>query len=100
MIAPAITVAALTIAGLGGAIPALAAQCTQSGSTDTCTFTTRGETEFTVPPNVGSIQVTSVGGHGGTSLSGTPGGLGAVASGTVSVTAGENLFLEVNVLGG
>jgi putative Ig domain-containing protein/Big-like domain-containing protein len=82
-------------------VPAvLPSQCSQAGTTETCTFTTRGETQFTVPPNVSSIAATVVGGHGGTSLSGTPGGLAAVATGTLSVTAGNSLYLEVNVLGG
>ena len=109
LLASTVTVAGLGVSGLTWAVPAQAAsaavaalpsQCTQSGSTDTCTFTTKGETEFTVPQNVSSIAVTTVGGHGGTSLSGTPGGLAAVASGTVAVTTGENLFLEVNISGG
>ncbi len=78
----------------------LPSQCAQSGTTETCTFTTTGETQFTVPENVSSIRATVVGGHGGTSLSGTQGGLGAVGAGTIAVTDGETLFLEVNVLGG
>ena len=109
LLASTVTVAGLGVSGLTWAVPAqavpaavaaLPSQCAQSGTTDTCTFTTKGETEFTVPQNVSSIAVTTVGGHGGTSLSGTPGGLAAVASGTVAVTTGENLFLEVNISGG
>jgi hypothetical protein len=117
-VAVAVAVAVLAVGGVAWAVPALAApatgatpataaataalpsQCSQSGSTETCMFTTRGETDFTVPQNVSSIAVTAVGGHGGTSLSGTPGGLAAVASGSMSVTTGENLFLEVNISGG
>jgi hypothetical protein len=96
-------VAVLALAALpAGALAAtgLPSQCVQAGSTDTCTFTTAGETSFTVPQNLTSMSATVAGGHGGTSLSGTPGGLGAVASGTVSVTPGDVLFLEVNALGG
>jgi hypothetical protein len=118
-VAVRIAVGAIVAAGIGaGSVPALAApavtgrplapaapatlpsQCAQSASTDTCTFTTKGETQFTVPQNLTSIQVTVVGGHGGSSLSDTPGGLAAVASGTIAVTTGEDLYLEVNVLGG
>src|ERR1700683_2162888 len=47
-------------------VAALPSQCSQSGPTETCTFTTRGETQFTVPRNVSSIQATVAGGHGGT----------------------------------
>jgi Bacterial Ig-like domain (group 3)/Putative Ig domain len=99
--APAVAAApAATGAPAAAAPAALPSQCVQSGTTDTCVFTSQGQTTFTVPQNLSSIQVTAVGGHGGSSIADTPGGLGAVASGTIAVTDGESLYLEVNVLGG
>jgi hypothetical protein len=100
-----VLVAALAITGAlswmaGTAAAALPSQCSQAGTVDTCTFTTSGETAFTVPQNVNSIAATVVGKQGGSSLSGTPGGDGAVAAGTMTVTPGQLLYLEVGVLGG
>jgi Putative Ig domain/Domain of unknown function DUF11 len=90
------------------ASPALAAPesslptgCTAGASTVTCTYTAGGQTQFTVPQGVTSIAATVVGAHGATDFDDEgPGGLGAVATGTLTVSSGENLYLEVNVLGG
>jgi Bacterial Ig-like domain (group 3) len=80
---------------------ALPAGCSQSGATVTCTYTTPGETQFAVPTDITSLTATVVGAQGGADYgSGTPGGLGAVASGAVSVTPGQDLFVEVGILGG
>jgi hypothetical protein len=79
----------------------LPSQCAQSGTIETCTFTAQGETLFTVPQNVSSITATAVGASGGTALFSSPSpGLGAVAKGTIAVTPGESLYLEIDVLGG
>ena len=87
----------------GVARAALPAGCTQAGgsSTVTCTYTTPGQATFTVPTGVTSLGVTVVGGRGGGAYSaGSNGGLGARGAGTLSVTAGQMLYLEVNVSGG
>jgi hypothetical protein len=60
-----------------------------------CTYHERGQAEFAVSEGVTSIRVTVVGAHGGNG-----GGLGAVATGIISVRAGERLFANVDVLGG
>jgi len=75
--------------------------CTESATTVTCQDTLPGESTFTVPPGVTSITATAVGADGGqeTVFNGG-GGSGAVATGTLAVTPGETLYLEVDVLGG
>ena len=94
--------AAVVSAGQASAAPAaLPANCTQSGTTVTCTYTAGGESQFTVPQGVNSITATAVGAQGGTSFAtDTPGGLGAQATGSLAVTPGQTLYLEVGVLGG
>ncbi len=83
------------------AAPALPAGCTQSVATVTCKYTTTGEHQFAVPASVTSVTVTAVGGQGGEDFgSGNPGGLGAIATGTLSVTPGQVIFAEVGILGG
>ncbi len=102
-----VTGAALTVAtgsvvaSTALAAPALPAACSQSGTTVTCTYTAQGQSQFDVPAGITSVTATAVGAQGGADFgSGTPGGLGAVASGTLSVTPGQVLFVEVDVLGG
>lgn len=93
---------ALAFCGLAfaGTAAALPAGCSQGGPTATCTYTAQGETAFVVPAGVTSVTATVVGAQGGTSfVGGASGGLGAQATGTIAVTPGESLFLEVNVLG-
>jgi hypothetical protein len=108
----AIPAAAALVLGLGAApaalaapaapaLPALAAGCTQSGATVTCTYTATGEHQFGVPSGVHSVTATVTGGQGGSDFGGsTPGGLGAVATGTIPVTPGQAIFAEVGILGG
>ena len=112
-LASAVILSAAGIMAAGFAsVPALAApaalpsECTVSNVVDvTCTYTTQGETVFTVPDGVSSFTVTAVGAQGGASFTaGDPGGgLGAVATGTVGsalVRPGQTYYVEVNVLGG
>lgn len=69
-----------------GAAPAQAA---------TATFAFTGsEQTFTVPAGVTSLQVVAVGGKGGNGPSAL-GGFGAVVTGTLAVTPGEVLYIEV-----
>ena len=96
--AGALVVCAVAFAGPAAAFPA---GCTQSGTTVTCTYTSGGETAFTVPAGVNSVTATVVGQQGGSDYGGgSAGALGAVASGTIGSTPGESLYLEVAVLGG
>ena len=81
----------------GQARAALPTDCSQSGNTVTCTYMTQGESQFVDPNGVGSVTATVVGAQGGPY---GDGGLGAQASGTLAVTPGETLYLEVDVLGG
>ncbi|MDN5760684.1 MAG: hypothetical protein L0H59_19535, partial [Tomitella sp.] len=94
--------AAVTSVGTAGAAPAaLPSNCTQAGTTFTCTFTAAGESRFTVPFGVTSVAATAVGAQGGMfPRNGASGGLGAQATGTFSVTRGQTLYVEVDVLGG
>ena len=96
--AGALAVCAVAFAGTAAAFPA---GCSQSGTTVTCTYTSGGETAFVVPAGVNSVDATVVGQQGGSDYGdGNAGALGAVASGTIGVTGGEMLYLEVGVLGG
>src|SRR4051794_11892734 len=68
-------------------------------------FTTVGESSFTVPTNVSSITVTAVGGAGGNAVSGggqivQPGGQARSVTATIPVSAGEVLYIEVGGGGG
>ena len=82
---------------------ALPAGCSQVANTVTCTYSYTGdEQQFTVPTGVTSINITGIAGKGGAgflpgSFDGTPGvgGFGATVTGTISVTPGETLFVEV-----
>ncbi|MGW3045516.1 Ig-like domain-containing protein [Kitasatospora sp. NPDC001159] len=74
--------------------------CTVSGPTTTCTFAFTGaEQTFTVPGGVSSVQVSAIGAAGApndTGDGGTPGGMGAQVSGTLSgLSAGQTLYVEV-----
>lgn len=60
----------------------------------TQTFSYTGaEQTFTVPSGVTSVNVTAVGGHGGSAAA--SGGAAAQVSGGLSVTPGETLYIEV-----
>jgi len=87
---------ALALAGSAGARPP---ECSQSGATVTCTFSTAGEDTFAVPANVSSVRVVANGGGGGASL-GAGGGSGAQVTSELSLTPGSNLFVEVGIGGG
>jgi len=83
--------AAVAVAMLLAAFPALAA------TTETVTFTSTGETAVVVPPNVTSLDVVAVGGSGGSGGIGgvIAGGQGAQVTGTIAVTPGQTVYLEV-----
>lgn len=69
----------------------------------TVKITAGGETKFVVPEGVTQIGVAAVGQQGANDTLGIgpgPGGLGALASGGITVTPGETLFAEVAVGGG
>lgn len=72
---------------------ALPTNCSLSGFTVTCTFTT-GFTAFDVPKGVSSLHVVAIGGMGG-SVVGAIGGLGAEVTGDVAVTGGTTIFAVV-----
>ena len=79
-----------------GQASAASAGCTTSGSQVTCVFLeTGGAQTWTVPVRVTSAMFTLYGAEGGASSTGEPGGLGAEVTGTLSVTAGT--VLQVNV---
>jgi hypothetical protein len=69
--------------------------------TDTLTYSSAGEYQFVVPAWAGpSLQVVAVGGKGGAAAGGSPGldgtgGHGAHVQGTLPITVGKTLYLEV-----
>lgn len=66
-----------------------------SAVADTATFSFTGaEQSFTVPASVSRIDITAVG-AAGASHAGGPGGKGALVSGSVAVTPGQLLYVEV-----
>jgi hypothetical protein len=85
-------------ADLGGACGS-SGVLSSSGSTYTCTYTTVGEDSFTPPSGVSSIAVAAIGGHGGSSGTAT-GGEGDEVLGTLAVTSGTTLYVEVGGNGG
>jgi hypothetical protein len=90
---------ALALADSASALPS---NCSQSGSTVTCTFSSTGsEQTFTVPAGLSTVAATAVGGRGGGGGSnGGAGGFGDTVSGNLSVTGGETLYVEVAGNGG
>lgn len=92
LLAPSVAVAAPA---------ALAAGCVQGvGTQVTCTFTFTGSAQsFTVPEGVTSLAVTATGGRGGNSET-ILGGAAAVATGQLTVAAGDALYIQVGGNGG
>jgi len=88
---------ALWALSLPGSAAALPSNCSQSGSTVTCTFSSTGSDQaFTVPAGVSSVKVTAIGGVGAAgTANGGAGGLGAKVTGGLSVTPAEVLYVEV-----
>ncbi len=83
-----------------GVAVALLAPSTAAATTTSTTFTTPGENVFVVPPGISSLQMTLVGGNGGTGNDGAPGGVGATEIATLTVTPGQTLYAEVGGNGG
>jgi hypothetical protein len=84
------------IAGTLAALCALAQPGVAAGAeTASRVYSSAGEYAFVVPAGVTSLQVTLVGGNGGTGAGGALGGLPATAAATLAVTPGETLYGEV-----
>ena len=101
-------VAVVLLAGVvevGRARAALPSNCSQKGGVVTCSFsfTNFPDQTFEVPAGISSVGIVAVGAPGGPTgprfPSPTPGGAGAVASGTVRVTGGQTLYVEVGGAG-
>ncbi len=108
LVAPVLLAAA---GGVGQARAALPSNCAQSGTTVSCTFPSTGAPDqtFQVPAHISSVHVVAVGAPGGATgprvggpgqAPGPPGGAGAVATGTLKVTGGQTLYVEVGGPGG
>jgi hypothetical protein len=59
------------------------------------TYTTVGESVFTVPSGVHAVDVSLTGARGGTRSGWAPGGRGATVKGTLAVTPGQVLYAQV-----
>ena len=87
--------------GVGQARAALPSNCDQSGTDVSCQFSFTGAPDqaFKVPAGIGSVDVVAVGAPGGASgprfPSPVPGGPGALAKGSLTVTGGQTLYVEV-----
>ncbi|WP_370183080.1 glycine-rich protein [Rhodococcus wratislaviensis] len=92
LLAPSVAVAAPA---------ALPAGCVQGvGTQVACTFTFTGSAQsFTVPEGITSLAVTATGGRGGNSET-VLGGAAAVATGQLTVAAGDALYIQVGGNGG
>ncbi len=94
------------VLGAGRARAALPSNCAQTGEDIACTFSSTGfpDQTFKVPVGISSVNIVAVGAPGGAGgprfPSPVPGGAGAVASGTLSVTGGQTLYVEVGGAGG
>jgi len=77
--------------------------CSQSGALVTCTYSyTDGQQLFQAPSGVTNLTIDAVGASGGASMlfgSGEAGGLGGISDATVTVTSGEQLYIEVGGTG-
>jgi hypothetical protein len=75
--------------------------CVSEGASVACSYRyTGGEQTFSVPAGVSSLRVTASGGQGGATTPrfrsrSVPGGRGAMVTGTVNVTPGSTLYVEV-----
>ena len=101
-LAVVVPVGLLVAYGVGGsAASALPTNCSQAGTTVTCTF---GETgapvTWAVPAGVTSAALTLYGGSGGSSGGSAVGGAGAEATGAVSLAGISALSLDVAGAGG
>ena len=86
---------------VAAASSAAAAPSGGSAPAGAATFTVQGESQFVVPAGVTSVTATVVGAQGlGADNTSSTGGLGAQAVGSLTVTPGQTLYVEVNVLGG
>jgi Glycine rich protein len=88
------------VLGIGQARAALPSNCDQSGIKVSCQFSFTGADQtFTVPAGTSSVDIVAVGAPGGASgprfPSPVPGGAGALARGTLKVTGGQVLHVEV-----
>ncbi|MGO9752282.1 MAG: spherulation-specific family 4 protein [Solirubrobacteraceae bacterium] len=80
---------------------ASATSCPATPGPQTVTFSSiQAEQTCVIPPGVSSVQITAVGAPGGQGATGVSGGAGAVATGTLSVTPGKTLYIEVGGAGG
>jgi hypothetical protein len=81
--------------GVTGGLLVLSLAPVAAAATGTQSFTTAGEHPFTVPAAVTSIDVVLVGGNGGAGNGGIAGGSPATVQGTIAVTPGQQLYVEV-----
>lgn len=89
-----VPLAALLCTGSAGA--SATTSCPSSKGKHTVTFASTGaQQRCLVPAGVSSVSVTAVGAAGAGAYGGSGGGMGAVASGTLSVTSNETLYVEV-----
>ena len=93
----------LIVPGVASATASAAASATGCPATpgpQMVTFSSvQAEQTCVIPPGVSSVQITAVGAPGGQGATGVSGGAGAVATGTLSVTPGEALYIEVGGAG-
>lgn len=96
-----------SIAALGVMlVVVLGASSAADASDPTVMFTTAGETPVVIPPGVTSLQIDAIGGAGENGfvpragLVGPSGGAGAEVVGTLPVTPGETIYVDVGIGGG
>jgi hypothetical protein len=95
----ALTVGLLGLWAVALAAPAAAlpSNCSQSGLTVTCNFSSTGsEQSWSVPAGVASVHIGAVGGTGGNNGNNDGfGGYGGTVSADVAVTGGSTLYIDV-----
>ena len=93
----------LALAPAAQAAATVPSGCEQAASTITCGYApTGGEQHFAVPAGVTELHVVASGGRGGDSTylgRRITGGLGALVSATLPVSAGQDLYVEVGGAG-
>jgi hypothetical protein len=101
--AAGLLVAGLSVVGPATTASALPSNCTQTGSTVNCSFSSTGaEQAFTVPSGTSTVTISAVGAPGAVFGDfSTSGGAGGVARSTVSLSPGvSTLYVEVGGAGG
>lgn len=97
-LASVLVVGGVMVVGVSGASASVA--CSQSGSTETCSYASGVSATLSVPAGVTSVTITAVGGSGGAAVNNVKGGgEGGIITSTRTVAPGDSLSITVGANG-